>query len=86
MPGNGRNEASFCNSYRKLFNPNMSLGRCRGIPEQTVERRGSLVFCVCKSSEAERERLKPPERNERVCVGLPDTNADLNGKSGFIIQ
>jgi hypothetical protein len=40
----------------------MSLGGCRGIPEQTVERRGSLAFCVCKSSEAERERLKPLER------------------------
>ena len=33
-----------------------------GFPEQTVERQGSLVFCVSKSSEAERERLKPLER------------------------
>jgi len=38
--------------------------------EQTVVRRGSSVFCVeRKSSEAERERLEPLERNERVCGG-----------------
>ena len=42
-----------------------------GILKQTVERQGSLVFCVSKSSEAERERMEPPERNERVCVEIP---------------
>ncbi len=66
---------------------------CRGIPEQTVERRGSLVFCVCKSDEAERERLEPLERHgliasaveqhERVCEGLSDTDSDSNDTSGF---
>ena len=82
----------------------MSLGRCRDIPEQTVERRGSLVFVahvlpsrlnrsVSKSSEAERERLKPLERNgligsaveqhERVCGGCSDTDNDSNDKSGI---
>ena len=61
----------------------MSLGRCRGIPEQTVERRGSLVFCISKSSEAERERLKPLERNECVCEGWFDTHDDSNDKSGL---
>lgn len=61
----------------------MSLGRCRGIPEQTVERRGSLVFCLCKSSEAERERLKPLERNERVCEGWSDTHDDSDDKFGI---
>jgi len=50
---------------------------------QTVVRRGSWVFCVSKSSEAERERMKPPERNERVCEGLSDTNSDSNDKSGL---
>jgi hypothetical protein len=25
-----------------------------------------LVFCLCKSSEAEREQMEPLERNERV--------------------
>jgi hypothetical protein len=33
-----------------------------GFPEQTVARRGSLVFCDRKSSVAERERVKPLER------------------------
>jgi hypothetical protein len=40
-------------------------------PEQTVERQGSLVFCKSKSSEVERERVKPLERNERVCGESP---------------
>ena len=30
--------------------------------KQTVERQGSLVFCVSKSSAAERERVEPLER------------------------
>jgi hypothetical protein len=42
-----------------------------GYPKQTVVRRGSLVFCASKSSEAERERMKPLERNERFCVDNP---------------
>ena len=33
-----------------------------------------------KSSEAERERLKPPERNERVCEGCSGTDSDSNDK------
>jgi len=79
--------------YAGKLNPNMSLGRYRGIPEQTVERRGSSVFSVSKSSEAERERLKPLERHgliasaveqhERVCEGWPDTNTNFNDKSGL---
>ena len=32
-----------------------------------------MVFCVSKSSEAERERMEPQERNERVCGEEPDT-------------
>jgi len=54
-----------------------------GFPKQTVVRLGSLVFCISKSSEAERERMKPLERNERVCGEYPDTDADPNGKLGF---
>jgi len=75
------------------INLNMLLRRCRDIPDQTVVRRGSLVFCVSKSSEAERERLKPLERNgligsaveqhERVCEGCSDTDNDSNDKSGI---
>ncbi|MGD9578504.1 MAG: hypothetical protein AB7Y74_09650 [Syntrophorhabdus sp.] len=38
-----------------------------GFFEQTVVTRGSLVFCECKSSEVERERMQPLEHNERVC-------------------
>jgi hypothetical protein len=33
-----------------------------GFSKQTVEKRGSLVFCDRKSSVAERERVKPLER------------------------
>jgi hypothetical protein len=64
----------------------MSLEAASGCPEQTVVRQGSLVFCISKSSEAERERLKPPERNERVCKGFPDANTDLNEKSGLNVN
>jgi hypothetical protein len=49
--------------------------RCRAFLEQTVVRRGSSVFCVSKSSEAERERMKPLERNERVCEEESDADA-----------
>jgi hypothetical protein len=42
-----------------------------------------LVFCVSKSSAAERERLKSLERKERVCGECP-THAHPNGKSGFM--
>jgi hypothetical protein len=54
-----------------------------GFPEQTVARQGSLVFCVGKSSEAERERMEPLERNERVCGEELDTGTHPNVKSGF---
>jgi hypothetical protein len=42
-----------------------------GFPEQTVERQGSLVFCVSKSSAAERERRSTLERRESVCGECP---------------
>ncbi len=39
-----------------------------------------------KSSEAERERMKPQERNERVCVGCSDAMLILMEESlGYII-
>ncbi|OPY77251.1 MAG: hypothetical protein A4E65_02849 [Syntrophorhabdus sp. PtaU1.Bin153] len=60
----------------------MSLGRYRGIPEQTVERRGSSVFCVSKSSEAERERMEPPEWSKRVCKGWSYTCMTLMTNPG----
>jgi len=80
--------------YAGKLNQNMSSGRCRDIPEQTVERRGSSVFVahvlpsrlnrsISKSSEAERERLKPLERNERVCEGCSDTDGGSNDKPGL---
>jgi hypothetical protein len=48
--------------------------------EQTVVRRGSSVFCVSKSSEAERERLEPLERNERVCGETSDAEDNSDAK------
>jgi hypothetical protein len=63
----------------------MPLEKVSGCPWQTVEKQGSSVFCVSKSSEAERERMKPPERNERVCRGQPDTDTFFNGKYELII-
>jgi hypothetical protein len=57
----------------------MSLATGSGCPKQTVVRQGSSVFCLCKSSEAERERMKPQERNERVCRGQSDAVAYFNG-------
>jgi hypothetical protein len=65
------------------LNPYMSLATVSGCLKQTVVRQGSLVFCVSKSFEAEREQMKPPECNERVCEGQPDTVAYLNGKYGL---
>ncbi|OPY64801.1 MAG: hypothetical protein A4E63_03286 [Syntrophorhabdus sp. PtaU1.Bin050] len=56
---------------RDITIADMSLVWCRVMLKQTVVRRGSLVFCISKSSEAEREQIKPQERNERVCVGYP---------------
>ena len=68
---------------RLRFSPDTSLETVSGCPEQTVVRRGSSVFCVSKSSETERERMEPPERNERVCEGHPDTSTHPDGKSGI---
>jgi len=36
-----------------------------------------------KSSEAERERMKPQERNERVCGGCPDAMLILDASFSF---
>ncbi|OPY74610.1 MAG: hypothetical protein A4E65_03786 [Syntrophorhabdus sp. PtaU1.Bin153] len=65
-----------------VINPHMSLGRCRGIPEKTVERRGSSVFCGSKSSEAEQEPMEPREWNNRVCDGWSDTSMTLMTNPG----
>jgi len=51
--------------------------------EQTVVRQGSLVFCVNKSSEVERERRSPLGQNERVYGENLDTDAHSNGKYGI---
>ena len=48
--------------YRYTLIPNLSLAWVSVFHEQTVERQGSLVFCVSKSSEVERERGSPLER------------------------
>lgn len=61
----------------------MSLATVSGCSKQTFVRRGSLVFCISKSFEAEHERMKPPERTERVCRGQSGIDTYLNGKFGI---
>jgi hypothetical protein len=54
----------------KLLIPEFSLKPVSDYLLKTVERRGSSVFWLKdKSFEAECERLKPLERNERVFKG-----------------
>jgi len=59
-------------SKKKLF---LFLIRHRrivsGFPKQTVVRQGSSVFCIRKSSVAERERMQSLERNELVYGECP---------------
>jgi len=43
-----------------------------GYPGANRREARKLGLLRSKSSEAERERMKPQERNERVCVGCPD--------------
>jgi hypothetical protein len=43
----------------------------RAFLEQTVERQGSLVFCVSKSSAVERERMQPLERMNVFTGNIP---------------
>lgn len=63
----------------------IDIGRVSEFLKQTVWRRGSLVFCVGKSSEVERERAKPLERSERVCVGHSDARSGGScGRTCFI--
>jgi hypothetical protein len=48
--------------YRYTLIPNLSLAWVSVFHEQTVERQGSLAFCISKSFEAEHERRSPLER------------------------
>ncbi len=49
-----------------------------GFQEQTLVRQVKLgLLPYGKRFEVERERVKPLERNERVCEGHPDTDARL---------
>jgi len=67
--------------------PNKSLEKVSGHPgENRREARKLGLLLLSKSSEAERERLKPPERNERVFEGWLDTDTHPNGKYGIIFR
>jgi len=44
-----------------------------GYPGANRREARKLGLLRSKSSEAERERMEPQERNERVCGGCPDT-------------
>ena len=52
-----------------------------GFPYASRREVRKLGLLHSKSSEAERERLEPPERNERVCGENPDADAHPNGRS-----
>ena len=54
-----------------------------GFPEQTVERRGSLVFCANKSSEDERERRSPLKR---VSVFAGNARNHAHSHETFVIN
>jgi len=74
MSNSGKGETDGKGSKKKTIKSQTQIGhylKALGFSEQTVERRGSLVFCVSKSSEVERERVKSLERNERVCGKSP---------------
>jgi hypothetical protein len=57
-----------------------------GIHEQTVARQGSLVFCVSKSSETERERMEPLEAQKACLRGMPDTDTNHDRKLGQTLR
>ncbi|MCX5808182.1 MAG: hypothetical protein NTX36_02210 [Proteobacteria bacterium] len=66
------------------FKPKNAVRKVSGYPgANRREARKLGLLLLSKSSEAERERLKPPERNERVCEGCSDTHDDSNDKSGL---
>ena len=57
-----------------------------GFPVANRREARKLGLLRSKSSEAERERLEPLERNERVCEGCPDDMLILMEYSpGYII-
>ncbi len=57
-----------------------------GYPGANRREARKLGLLRSKSSEAERERMKPQERNERVCVGCSDAMLILMEESlGYII-
>jgi hypothetical protein len=62
----------------------MSLGRRRGIPEHTVERRGSVVLC-CKAKvpKLKREHMQAAGVEYACVLGLVPHLYNPNGKFWF---
>jgi len=56
------------NILSNSYNVSMSSG----YPGANCREARKLGLLRSKSTEAERERMEPQERNERVCVGCPD--------------
>jgi len=54
-----------------------------GFPLANRREARKLGLLRSKSSEAERERMEPQERNERVCVGCPDDMLILDTSFSF---
>jgi len=62
------------------------MSTASGYPGANRREARKLGLLRSKSSEAERERMKPQERNERVCWGCPDAVLILMEESpGYII-
>jgi len=55
-----------------------------GFPEQTVEKRGSLVFCISKSSVAERERRSPLEQTSVFAGEIPTQMTSQTENQGLL--
>jgi phage protein D len=54
-----------------------------GYPGANRREARKLGLLRSKSSEAERERMEPQERNERVCEGCPDAMVILDASFSF---
>jgi len=54
-----------------------------GYPGANRREARKLGLLRSKSSEAERERMEPQERNERVCVGCPGAMVILDALFSF---
>ena|GEM_PF-2613130 len=66
-----------------MLTPALSFKHGVGFSQANRREARKLGLLHKQKSEAERERMEPLERNERVCGEYPDTNANPNGKFGI---